>query len=266
MPTRDVPVTGDAWLRRLSEKRVPVTADELPDRSAPQISFEGARVAPFPQTTFSDGIAPSGKGARRTRAQLRLERYRQRLLADRARADGLKIRLSQSWEAPLGREAASDVDPSPPAPHDSPMSATERDLFQAKLETLETKIDGRIARIEDAIGRLAIDVSAGRNDMRDDRRHYQGLFLGGLLTVLATLAGSVWSIKSDIKTTTSLEQDSRQAVSASNEATLAATTVVLEQIEARREELKLAREAQAAGAKQLPATPDKPAVDPIKGK
>nr|WP_315401772.1 hypothetical protein [uncultured Duganella sp.] len=98
----------------------------------------------------------------------------------------------KKWESAHGSaiSLADEVDTNEIQPHDEPMNAPTREEIDAKLELIETRMDGRVASIEGSV-RAAITES------QETRREIKSLKWTMVFTAVATVVG-LWSVNAAI--------------------------------------------------------------------
>ena len=107
----------------------------------------------------------------------RLPAIDEKLLAHKLKLEGIKEALRQRHDADMAAldaqlaEASSSTHPSTAPvdiseiqPHDEPMNPADQQILDARLETIETRMDGRVASIE-----ASISAFLGRQDERSGR-------------------------------------------------------------------------------------------------
>lgn len=94
------------------------------------------------------------------------------------------IKGPEITRAALGIRKADDTGTN--SSHNNNMEYVPRDELNAKLETIEAKMDGRIARIEDAVERISKDNAATRAGISDLKKT---MVVTAITAVLAIVLG-----------------------------------------------------------------------------
>lgn len=119
-------------------------------------------------------------------------------------------------------------------PHNDDMSTVSKDLLDARLETIEVRMDARMARIEELIGDTRREIDLMRTESKADNKSTRTTMLvTGITSVLAIVLGvgafnatvlsnMVASFESG-KNTATLNTESEKALIAATKALEAAT-------------------------------------------